>query len=82
MAWIQDADLPAVTLQRKVTADIPLSNGEVLKAGTLIGFPTLAIQRDPDYYDRPLEFDGYRFYSAETDATTVKSVTQSRVYLP
>ncbi|KAH9864477.1 hypothetical protein J1614_010411 [Plenodomus biglobosus] len=52
--------IPAVTLQRKVDVDIPLSNGEVIKAGTLIGFPTLAIQRDEEYYERPLEFDGFR----------------------
>ncbi|KAK7530968.1 cytochrome P450 [Phyllosticta citribraziliensis] len=72
----------ALTLQRKVDVDIPLSNGDVVKAGTLIGFPTLAIQRDPEYYDRPLEFDAYRFYDAETDTVKVKSVTQSRTYLP
>ncbi|KAK8157446.1 cytochrome P450 [Phyllosticta citrichinensis] len=71
-----------ITLQRKVDVDIPLSNGDVVKAGTLIGFPTLAIQRDPQYYDRPLEFDGYRFYDAETDTVKAKSVTQSRTYLP
>ncbi|XP_014552215.1 hypothetical protein COCVIDRAFT_30382 [Bipolaris victoriae FI3] len=40
----------APKLQRKVDVDIPLSNDEVIKAGTLIGFPTLAIQRDEDYY--------------------------------
>ncbi|KNG46901.1 amp-dependent synthetase ligase [Stemphylium lycopersici] len=72
----------ALTLQRKVDQDIPLSNGDVVKAGTLIGFPTLAIQRDEEYYERPLEFDGYRFYDAETNSVKVKSVTQSRTYLP
>ncbi|KAI4641272.1 hypothetical protein J4E93_008151 [Alternaria ventricosa] len=69
-------------MRRKVDADIPLSNGEVIKAGTLIGFPTLAIQRDEEYYERPLEFDAYRFYNAETNTVKAKSVTQSRTYLP
>ncbi|CZT23695.1 uncharacterized protein RCC_09409 [Ramularia collo-cygni] len=72
----------AFTLQRKVDVDIPLSNGEVVKAGTLIGFPTLAIQRDPEFYENPLEFDGYRFFNADDNISAVRSVTQSRTYLP
>jgi hypothetical protein len=33
-------------------------------------------------YERPLEYDSYRFYHVETNTVKVKSVTQSREYLP
>ncbi|KAK7516263.1 cytochrome P450 [Phyllosticta citriasiana] len=61
----------AFTPQRKVDVEIYLSNGEVVKAGTLIGFPTLAIHRGAEYYDRPLEFDPLHFYDMLTDTIKV-----------
>ncbi|KAK7540282.1 cytochrome P450 [Phyllosticta citricarpa] len=66
-------DIATITPQRKVDVEISLSKGEVVKAGTLIGFPTLAIRRDPENYDRPLEFDPWRFYDALTD--TIKLIS-------
>ncbi|EKG13785.1 Cytochrome P450 [Macrophomina phaseolina MS6] len=50
-----------VSANRKVLRPITLSTGLHLPAGTSIAFPSDAVNRDPELYERPSEFDGFRF---------------------
>jgi cytochrome P450 len=51
-----------VTFNRHLGASVKLSNGTVLPAGTYISMAHYSIQRDPEYYPDPLNFDGLRFF--------------------
>ncbi|KAH7322488.1 cytochrome P450 [Stachybotrys elegans] len=48
---------------RKVISTITLSDGTILPPGSLIMVPGGPMSRDPDFYDNPGSFDGFRFYS-------------------
>ncbi|KAF8687632.1 hypothetical protein AX14_003646 [Amanita brunnescens Koide BX004] len=48
-------------LKRKVLKDFTFSDGTTIPAGNLVCVPLVAIQRDPDIYDNPETFDGFRF---------------------
>ena len=50
-----------VTMTRKCQIDIKLSNGTVLPKGTFIGVAAHANALDSQYFDKPEEFDGFRF---------------------
>lgn len=50
-----------ITFERLVTKDYALSDGFVIPKGTTIGVPTQAISMDPDVYEDPEVFDGFRF---------------------
>lgn len=55
------ADSLIVTFERLVTKDYALSDGFVIPKGTTIGVPTQAISMNPDIYEDPEVFDGFRF---------------------
>lgn len=48
-------------MTRKCQVDIKLSNGIVLPKGTFIGVAAQANALDPQCFDKPDEFDGFRF---------------------
>lgn len=50
-----------VTMTRKCRVDIKLSNGIILPKGTHIGVAAGANALDSQYFDKPDEFDGFRF---------------------
>ncbi|KAJ5676175.1 cytochrome P450 [Penicillium macrosclerotiorum] len=59
------------------------SLGLTVKPGTLIALPTRDILRDPEFYQEPEKFDGYRFYDFSSETTDpLGSVTPSETWLP
>jgi cytochrome P450 family 6 len=52
---------PVATIHRRALSDYKLPNGSILPKGTGVVIPVLAIQRDPDYFPDPLQFDPDRF---------------------
>lgn len=50
-----------VALPRLVTSNLKLSNGDVLPKGTCIGISNAGVTSDPNIWDQPDEFDGFRF---------------------
>lgn len=48
-------------MTRKCRVDIKLSNGIILPKGTHIGVAAGANALDSQYFDKPDEFDGFRF---------------------
>ena len=53
--------LGPLTFERKVTADLTLPNGTVIPKGSFIGAPSQEIARDPQLWEAPEKFDGFRF---------------------
>ncbi|KAI1869905.1 uncharacterized protein JN550_005495 [Neoarthrinium moseri] len=53
--------LSIVGMRRNVVDDVRLSNGLVLKKGTCTQMD-LYRMRDPDFYENPNQWDGYRFF--------------------
>lgn len=53
-------------MNRKVLRPVTLSTGLHLPAGTSIAFPSDAVNRDPELYERPSDFDGFRFARLHT----------------
>lgn len=51
-----------MTFNRKVAKLLRFEDGTTLGAGTYITMPSDSVARDPDIYDDPEHFDGYRFY--------------------
>ncbi|KDR66030.1 hypothetical protein GALMADRAFT_162272 [Galerina marginata CBS 339.88] len=51
----------ALTLNRKVMKDFTFSNGVIVPAGTEIAAATYSTHMDNQNYDRPTEFQGFRF---------------------
>lgn len=51
-----------MTFNRRVVRPLRFKDGTTLGAGTYITMPSDSISRDPDIYDNPEQFDGYRFY--------------------
>jgi cytochrome P450 len=58
----------AVAMQRNVRKEYKFSDGAVLPAGSKIGAVSLILHRDPEVYENPDTFDGFRFYQAEPGA--------------
>lgn len=58
-----------------------LNSGLQLQPGTIICCPAWLIHNDPSNYENPSEFNGYRFYDAETDTCTVRATTVSPKFL-
>jgi cytochrome P450 len=54
-----------VTFGRVIHRDLPLTDGTIVPAGTIIGIPSHAISHDPKFYPSPSTFDGYRFVPDE-----------------
>ena len=53
--------LSLVNWRRKVKQDIKLHDGTVLPAGTYLAVASSAVATDPELWDSPDEFDGFRF---------------------
>lgn len=53
--------LVLVTFERYIWKDVQLPNGIVIPAHTTVGVPAHAVTMDPNIYDKPETFDGYRF---------------------
>ncbi|EXL39125.1 hypothetical protein FOCG_18114 [Fusarium oxysporum f. sp. radicis-lycopersici 26381] len=51
-----------MTFNRKVARVLRFEDGTTLGPGTYITMPSDSVSRDPDIYDDPERFDGYRFY--------------------
>nr|QSQ85912.1 P450 [Preussia typharum] len=52
-----------------------------LRPGSIITSPAWMIHNDKDYYDRPGEFDPWRFYDEKNNKVTTKSTTTSNKFL-
>lgn len=51
------------------------SDGLTLPVGSRIGFPAASSHRDPDHFENPLQFDGFRFAKlTKADARTEDNV--------
>lgn len=61
-----------VTFNRKLAKSVTFADGTVLPRGTCITMPSVAVSRDPTYFENPDEFDGFRFYDKRS-ATASKS---------
>ncbi|KAF8702620.1 hypothetical protein AX14_014402 [Amanita brunnescens Koide BX004] len=53
--------IDAYGLKRQVMKDFTFSDGTTIPAGNLISVPLLPIHLDPEIYDNPKTFDGFRF---------------------
>lgn len=51
-----------MTFNRRVARDLRFHDGITLPAGTYITMPSDSVARDPDIYEDPETFDGFRFY--------------------
>lgn len=67
---------PAPMLHRKVLHDIDL-DGHRVEKDSIIYFDMLMSQRDPKYYDRPEEFDMFRFWNDQNQTHAAESGTSS-----
>lgn len=67
---------PVPLLSRYCTADykIPKTDSVIAK-GTVLQIPAYALQRDPDVYENPLEFQPERFIDSPTGNAKVKGLT-------
>lgn len=52
---------PVATLHRTTTKEYTLPNGAIIPEKTGVVIPTLAIHRDPEYFEDPLKFNPDRF---------------------
>ncbi|MCJ1401073.1 hypothetical protein MMC11_004285 [Xylographa trunciseda] len=50
-----------VTVRRFILAPVELADGSILNPGVSVAAPTYAVDRDSSIWDRPTEFDGFRF---------------------
>jgi cytochrome P450 len=50
--------------QRKVLQPFSLPDGTLVPAGTRLAIPWAAMSRDPEIFENPDQFDGYRFVNA------------------
>ncbi|KAI1339109.1 cytochrome P450 [Xylariaceae sp. FL0016] len=58
-----------MAMQRNARKDFRFSDGTLLPAGSKVGAVTLALQRDPEVFENPDIFDGFRFYQATPSDT-------------
>lgn len=55
---------------------IKFSNGDYVPEGHVVTHPLYAVHRDPDNYENPDTFDGFRFARAQDDETRALSGPQ------
>ncbi|KAI6785534.1 Ent-kaurene oxidase-like protein [Emericellopsis cladophorae] len=65
-----------MTFNRKLAKSLKFADGTVLPRGTCITMPSVAVSRDPEYFENPDEFDGFRFY--EKRSTTIDKSEANR----
>ena len=58
-----------MTFNRKLAKPLTFADGTVLPRGTCITMPSVAVSRDPEYFENPDEFDGFRFYEKRSTTT-------------
>ncbi|KAI1850820.1 hypothetical protein JX265_013300 [Neoarthrinium moseri] len=58
-----------MAMQRNARKEFKFSDGTVIPPGAKVGAVTLALQRDPEVFENPDVFDGFRFYQAEPSET-------------
>ncbi|KAJ7454170.1 cytochrome P450 [Mycena latifolia] len=65
----------AISLKRKVVAKdgFTFSDGTKIPYGSFLGVPGLEIQYDPDNYENPATFDGFRFSRLRDECTDQNS---------
>ncbi|KAF5326362.1 hypothetical protein D9611_001063 [Ephemerocybe angulata] len=51
----------SIAMARKVMSDFALSDGTVIPEGCTVAIASRGLHYDPEHYDNPHEFDGYRF---------------------
>ncbi|KAF5326363.1 hypothetical protein D9611_001062 [Ephemerocybe angulata] len=51
----------AISMRRKVLKDFVFSNGVTVPAGVTLAVASYSLQIDPEYYDDPTTFKGFRF---------------------
>lgn len=64
------------SFQRKALSDITLSNGLPIPKGSRIVLPTAAINMDPDFFQDPETFDGFRYYKLRTANEAARNTNQ------
>jgi cytochrome P450 len=68
----------AATFERVITRDYKMSDGFVIPKGTTIGVPAQAIAMDPDLFDEPERFDGYRFSNIRATASDAQTAGRAQ----
>jgi len=64
------------SVQRAVLQPFRFKDGTVIPAGSTICLAGSPIQRDPEYFENPEEFDGFRF-SRQQDGQRLHTVNTS-----
>lgn len=62
-----------MSLPRKSLRDYTFPDGTTIPAGTMIAAAATATQLDEEFYDRPEEFDGFRFSKLREAAAEAES---------
>ena len=65
-------------IDRHIGVDLRLSDGTVIPAGSFTGVATYAMNFDPTQYEKPHEFDGFRFDQAGEKMDPTAHLTTSR----
>ncbi|KAL8818786.1 MAG: hypothetical protein Q9191_007863, partial [Dirinaria sp. TL-2023a] len=60
----------AVSGRRKALAPFTFSDGPSVPRGSWIYVPTASINRDSEFFENPLQFDGFRFVPDESSRLT------------
>ncbi|CCL98069.1 uncharacterized protein FIBRA_00063 [Fibroporia radiculosa] len=61
--------ITALTVMRKALQSLTLSNGTYIPAGTIVSATAQSTHSDGEIYDRPEEFDAFRFSNKREDGT-------------
>lgn len=64
-------------MQRNARNEFRFSDGTVIPAGAKVGAASLLLHRDPDVYDNPDVFDGFRFCGAKYEESKEKSLVMT-----
>lgn len=62
------AHMMLVTMNRKMLDSVQLSDGTILPKGSFIGMANGGLARDPKLWEKPDEFDGFRFEKLRQEA--------------
>lgn len=73
-----------VAMQRNARQEFRFSDGTILPAGAKVGTPSLILHRDPEVYENPDSFDGFRFlepkYQESKENTPVNTSRSFHVF--